>query len=69
MIAAPVPIRGHFSKSMSAGVAGVMRSLDWMLLLTKTVLLMFTFLPPISPLQYAFCSAIGEFPLFGWIGG
>ena len=41
--AAPVPMRGHFSVSVSEVADGLMGFPEWMLVLTKVVLLMFIF--------------------------
>ena len=41
--AAPVPMRGHFSVSVSEVADGLMEFPEWMLVLTKLVLLMFIF--------------------------
>ena len=52
IIAAPVPMRGHFIMSMSDGANGVMCVSERISLLTKIVLLMFMFSSSI------FCSTI-----------
>ena len=43
IMAAPVPMRGHFNMSKSDGADGMMFVSERILLLTKTVLLMFIF--------------------------
>ena len=43
IVAAPVPMKGHFSVSVSEVADGLMGFPEWMLVLTKVVLLMFIF--------------------------
>ena len=66
--AAPVPMRGHFSVSVSEVADGLMGFPEWMSVLTKVVLLMFIFLLQIFAPLLAFCSETGNFPLFGLTG-